>query len=565
MRRNLLLFLSLVLILFSGSLVAAAAQEAGEVSALLPMAHIERGSAAPVEAKLQDAVFWRDWFETEEKARARLSLVDGSLLNVGSSARLRVVRHDQASQQTELELKFGKVRAEVKERTQSGGRFEVRTDTAVIGVIGTRLYIDGTAVLTTVINFDGKVKVTNLDPSIKGEEILEPFELAEIEPGLPPRKRWATLQELLQALEDTLPGPVLRLFPRQARAGSCVSATAGEPVKGLAGETADAPKLDLKLRGCTAPDIAPVRICVPEAAKPGVYEYALEAADGTKRFAAFLVEPQAPLQDAWLVFLPELPVGATHTARLLRAETNQPLPGVPIHIRHAGREQTVETDEQGGFVLEARQRGVIEVELKREGGGQPPFEALKPIKVSIQVVEKIDENPKMPEYTRRGTLVSVKGEVEAASLGDRALPILKTVMPKGKTLSSFPVPQQIPEGAKSLSMTRAGGKHTQKPVLVYEIIDYRLNQYTLISGNVTQGEILVCVAVSGSKPRKLRARITAVGPVHFEGKGAKGKRFENTFSVEFSGLLRIPFQIQAEKTGTAAAIPFALNLDLSGG
>jgi hypothetical protein len=59
------------------------AQEAGQVSALLPLAHIERGSAAPLEAKLQDAVLWQDWFATEEKARARLSLVDGSLLNVG--------------------------------------------------------------------------------------------------------------------------------------------------------------------------------------------------------------------------------------------------------------------------------------------------------------------------------------------------------------------------------------------------------------------------------------------------------------------------------------------------
>jgi hypothetical protein len=551
------LFLSAVSILLFGSLVPAAAQEAGEVSALLPLAHIERGSASPVEAKLQDAVFWQDWFETEDQARARLALVDGSLLNVGSSARVQVVRHDQASEQTELELKFGKVRAEVKERTQSGGQFEVRTDTAVIGVIGTHLFIDGAAALTTVINFDGKVKVSNLDPNVEGEEVLEPFELAEIEPGLPPRKRWATLQELLQALEDTLPGPVLRLFPRQARAGSCVS----EPVKGLAGDTPQAPDLGLTPRGCTGPDIAPVKICVPEAAKPGVYEYALEAADGTKRFAAFLVEPQAPLQDAWLVFLPELPVGATHTARLLRKETNEPLARVPIHIRHAGREQTVETDEQGGFVLEARQRGVIEVELNREGGGQPPFEELKPIKVSIQVVEKIDQDPKVPEYTQRGTLVSVKGEVEAASLGDQALPILKTVMPRGKTLSSFPVPQQIPEGARSLNLTGPGGQQRQDPVSVYDIIGGRLDQHALSSGVVTQGEFLVCVGVAGGASEKVKARIAAIGPVHFRGRGAKGKRFEQTFTVASSGLLRIPFQIQAEK-GSPTGIPFSLTLRL---
>jgi hypothetical protein len=458
-------------------------------------------------------------------------------------------------------LKFGKVRAEVKERTQSGGRFEVRTDTAVVGVIGTHLYIDGTSALTTVINFDGKVQVANLDPAIKGQETLEPFELAEIEPGLSPRKRWATLQELLQALEDTLPGPVLRLFPRQARAGSCVSATTGEPIEGLAGGNSQAPELGMTPRGCTAPDIAPVKICVPEAAKPGVYEYVLEAADGAKRFAAFLVEPQVPLQDAWLVFLSELPVGARHTARLLRAETNEPLPGVPIHIRHAGQEQTVETDEQGGFVLEARQRGVIEVELNREGGGEPPFEAIKPIKVSIQVVEKIDEDPDLPDYTQRGTLLTVKGEVERASLGDQALPILQTVTRKGKTLSSFPVPRQIPEGAKSLNLAGPGGQQRQEPVFVYEIIGGRLDQHALSSGAVTQGEFLVCVGVAAGQQEKVKARIAAIGPVHFRGKGGKGKRFEQTFTVASSGLLRIPFQIQAEK-GSPTGIPFSLTLRL---
>jgi len=556
-----LFFSLLTLILSLGSPCSVAAQEAGQVSALLPLAHIERGSAAPVEAKLQDAVLWQDWFATEDKARARLSLVDGSLLNVGSSARIQVVRHDQATEQTELQLKFGKVRAEVKERTQAGGRFEVRTDTAVIGVIGTHLFIDGASALSTVINFDGKVKVRNLDPAVKGDETLQPFELAEIEPGLPPRKRWATLQELLQALEDTLPGPVLRLFPRQARPGSCVSSTTSEPLQGLAGDTAEAPKLDLQPRGCTGPDIAPVRICVPEAAKPGVYEYALEAADGSRRFAAFLVEPEIPLHDAWLVYLPELPAGATHTARVLRAETNQPLPGVPVQIRQAGQEQTVETDQQGAFVIQAGRPGVIEVELDREGGGEPPFEGLKPIKVNIRVVEKIDEDPNVPEFTQRGSLVTVKGEVETASLGEQALPILKTVIPKGKTLSSFPVPQQMPEGARSLTLVEPGGKRRQEPVFVYEVLGGRLDQHALSSGVVTAGEFLVCVGVTGSGSEKVKARIAAMGPVHFRGKGGKGKQFEETFTVASSGLLRIPFQIQAEK-GSPTGIPFSLNLRL---
>ncbi|MGH9804404.1 MAG: hypothetical protein ACRD4D_04465, partial [Candidatus Acidiferrales bacterium] len=59
------------------------------------------------------------------------------------------------------------------------------------------------------------------------------------------------------------------------------------------------------------------------------------------------------------------------------------------------------------------------------------------------------------------------------------------------------------------------------------------------------------------------ARIAAIGPVHFKGKGARGKQFEQTYTVERSGLLRIPFQIQAEK-GSPTGIPFSLNLVLTG-
>ena len=76
---------------------------------------------------------------------------------------------------------------------------------------------------------------------------------------------------------------------------------------------------------------------------------------------------------------------------------------------------------------------------------------------------------------------------------------------------------------------------------------------------------MVCVGSPGGKPRKVRARILAMGPVHFRGKGAHGKTFERTFEVEPSGLLRIPFEIQAEKGGPGAGIPFTLTLHLEGG
>lgn len=534
-------------------------QEAGQVSALLPAAHIERGSQPRLPANLQDPVFWRDWFETEDKARARLSLVDGSLLNVGSSARVQVAEHDQQTERTELELKFGKVRAEVKHRAQPSGRFEIRTDTAVVGVIGTHVYVDGTAALTTVINFGGTVDVANIDPAVKEKEMLQPLELAEIEPGQKPRKRWATLEELLQAMEDTLPGPLTRLVPQRVRAGSCVSATSGDPLSGLASQQSESPPLGLETHGCTAPDITPVKICAPPSTPPGVYEYALAGADGVRRWAAYMVEPQAELQDAWLVYMDPLPLGATHTARLVGAE-EKPLAGVPVHIRQGGAEETVTTDVEGGFVIEARQLGPIEVEVPRGSGEETPgpFEDLKPIKVTLHVVDKIDEKGEVPDFGQRGSLVTVKGAVEKASLGEQALPVLKTVLRGGKMLSTVALPRQVLEGAQPLNLTDPGGKQESRRVFVYDIIGGRLDQHALSSGMVTQGEFLVCV---GGGPQKVKARIGAAGPVHFTGKGGKGRQFEDSFTVTGTGLLRIPFQIQAEK-GSPTGIPFSLTLRL---
>ncbi len=540
--------------------------KAGEVSALLPIGRIQRGTSAAAEVKLNDQLLWQDWFETAAKGRARLALVDGSQVNDGSEARLQVLRSSSATQQTEIELQFGKIRSQVTPRP-AGEKFEVRTNSAVIGVIGTHFYINRAPDLTTVINFDGQVTVRNTDPAVVGEEKLDPFELAEIEPGKPPRKRWATLEELLRALEDTLPGPVVQLSPQRARAGSCISASASG--LDLQWDLADYRmgdafnEFNLTPRGCSGPDIQPLRICVPQTAQPGVYEYPMQAPDGTTRWAAFLVEPPAELQDAWLVYLDPLPLGATHTAQLLGAE-EKPLAGVRVFIRQGGQEKTVTTDENGGFVLEARQLGTLVVEVPRGGGGGAgPFENLKPIRVSIHIMEKVEESGRIPEFAQRGSLVTVKGELESAALGDRRLPLLKTVLRGGGALSTFPVPREISEGAQPLSLAEPGRAPRSQQLFVYEIVGGRLDQHALISGNVTPGEFLVCVGMSDAQARRLRARISATGPVQFRGKGAKGKKFEDTLGVSSSGLLRIPFQIQAEKTGTSAAIPFTLTLVLS--
>jgi len=556
----------LLLILLTGVFALAdsgqgAPQRAGEVSALLPVAHIERGTAARAEARLKDPVLWRDWFETQPQGRARLLLLDGSSINVGSGARVQVLEHDQATERTELELKFGQVRAQVKARTRPDGRFTVRTDTAVVGVIGTHFYVS-VASPTTVINFEGKVGVRNADPSVVGEEQLEQFELAEIEAGQPPRKRLATLEEILKALSDTLPGLPLAGLPSRMTAGSCESATLNESITGPA-DSSSAP-LEITPRGCGGSGVEPVKVCTPASAKPGIHEFAMRTTDGALRWAATLVEPPVPLQDAWLLHSPELPAGSTHYARVV-GRNREPLAGVPVKVKQGGQESVVRTDENGAFLIQVPEQGTFELEIDRAypTGQGLPVGGPGPIKSTIQVVPNLETDTELPDFSTPGSLMTLPEDIQEARLGDAALPILRTVTRTGQTLSSIPIPRDMPEGSNPLQLTDLAGKRRSAPLNVYQVLGGRLDQHMLSSGGVSNGEFLVCVGGESEQPRKVRAHITAVGPVHFKGKGAKGKRFEQTYSVERSGLLRIPFQIQAEK-GSPTGIPFALNLVLTG-
>jgi len=132
-------------------------QHAGQIDALIPSA-TRNAETATVKEELQ----WNDLLATQHTGRLRAGLADGSLLSLGSDSELRVVQHDAASQQTSLEMDFGKVRSQVVKITKPGGKFQVRTPNAVIGVIGTDFYVEYEANRTMVICYEGEVSVTPL-------------------------------------------------------------------------------------------------------------------------------------------------------------------------------------------------------------------------------------------------------------------------------------------------------------------------------------------------------------------------------------------------------------------
>jgi len=134
--------------------LAAGAQRAGQINALMPSA-----TRNDKPAKAKDDLDWNDVLKTTATGRVRAGLTDGSILSLGPNSELKVVQHDAASQQTSLEIGAGQLRSKVVKITQPGGKFEVKTPNAVIGVVGTDFYVEYAGGKTTVICYTGEVWV----------------------------------------------------------------------------------------------------------------------------------------------------------------------------------------------------------------------------------------------------------------------------------------------------------------------------------------------------------------------------------------------------------------------
>jgi hypothetical protein len=138
----------------------AAGQHAGEVSRLIPAVSIARGTKT-INAAVKSAVEWQDLVNTKADGRARISLDDGSVLNVGSDSSMKVVKHDTGAQQTDLELAYGKLRTQAQKISKPDGKFEVHTAAGVAGVVGTDFYVGYDNNVMNVIAYEGAVRVCN--------------------------------------------------------------------------------------------------------------------------------------------------------------------------------------------------------------------------------------------------------------------------------------------------------------------------------------------------------------------------------------------------------------------
>jgi hypothetical protein len=178
--------------------------EAGVVTARLPEGLIHRSTGSLVIDR-GTAVLWEDLVITDARGRARISLGDGSSLNIGSGVSLLIHQHNQQSRQTQMTLNFGKLRCRLQTVDVSQGeQFEVRTNNAVLGVIGTDFFVEALATSTRIIVYEGLLLVRNINPSIvgavrlgPGEKVTVYMDRAPLEPEL------ADPAEVQRSIEDT--------------------------------------------------------------------------------------------------------------------------------------------------------------------------------------------------------------------------------------------------------------------------------------------------------------------------------------------------------------------------
>lgn len=138
---------------------AAPPVEAGKVTREVPQGTVQRQGGKEMPLSQNDPVDWNDTVHTQNRGRLQITLKDGSVLSVGSRSEMKVVKADPVTQQTDIELVNGTVKADVQKVTKTGGHFQIHTKTAVIGVIGTTLLAKsddkGTMVCNTTKNTDG--------------------------------------------------------------------------------------------------------------------------------------------------------------------------------------------------------------------------------------------------------------------------------------------------------------------------------------------------------------------------------------------------------------------------
>ncbi len=177
---------------------------AGRVNKVIPQGQIQReGQPQELPLQLNQVIDWNDLVRTLQTGRAQITLLDGSTLNVGARSEIKILKHDPQAQQTQIELAMGKLQANVQKITAPGGKFELRTKSAVIGTIDTSFVAETDGNQTRVCGVEGTTLVQSSDPNITKSVRLHKNECTIILPGGAPTDPVLNPSEVASMLSQT--------------------------------------------------------------------------------------------------------------------------------------------------------------------------------------------------------------------------------------------------------------------------------------------------------------------------------------------------------------------------
>jgi ferric-dicitrate binding protein FerR (iron transport regulator) len=177
---------------------------AGKINKVMPQGVVQReGQIKELPMSLNQVINWNDLVRTLQLGRAQIILLDGTTLNVGARSSIKILKHDPKAQQTEIEMTLGKIQANVQQITTPGGKFELRTKSAVIGTIDTAFVAEVDGDKTRVCGVKGTTKVQSSDPNIKKTVKLHRKECTVILPGGAPMDPVFSPAEMANMMSQT--------------------------------------------------------------------------------------------------------------------------------------------------------------------------------------------------------------------------------------------------------------------------------------------------------------------------------------------------------------------------
>lgn len=277
-------FFGVLFALFLSSTAGAAEALVGKVVSLQGkvVARVDGAAGGVLKMRMLkpgDPVYRKDLINTSSDGSVKILFKDDSITDIGPSTLFKVAKfeksEDSENRQVELNLEYGKVRTSVNRKVGPGGRFQLRTRAATMGVRGTEFYVmsdilsseggkpdpdapKSEPVKTQIVVTEGKVEVSKPGPAAKpvevnpGEKVTAVVETAALPKGQvpssppearePPKVERVSVEEMKTVeaevkLKDTTFAKAIIVEPEPDSKGGGLPQVQGPGGSAMGGET----------------------------------------------------------------------------------------------------------------------------------------------------------------------------------------------------------------------------------------------------------------------------------------------------------------------------------------